>query len=331
MRRLEDEGKRYDGLHLTDVLLPLHFDLFETDSNHYLLQIKGLDQVTILEAYRSVLFEGKLKTLEIQDCNRLSELKKMIDRSVDNQIIISKEQFAYLIEKVIPGLKKLGNVTLSKAVSKKLMNAPLIAKLYLDRVNNKLLAGLEFHYENRMINPLETKEHSSGSLFVRDIDRELKILELMEKSSFATTDEGYFLHNEDLEYEFLYYVVPKLQKLVQIYATTAVRNRISKGNIFPRLSVKVKKERMNWLEFKFEMDGIPEKQISDILAALEEKRKYYRLRNGSLLSLETREFEEIQRFLHSHHVRGKEIVNGLDLPIERCFHLLDNAEAGDGI
>ena len=44
------------------------------------------------------------------------------------------------------------------------------------------------------------------------------------------------------------------------------------------------------------MDGIPEKQIREILLALEEKRKYYRLRNGSLLSLETREFEEIESF-----------------------------------
>ena len=45
------------------------------------------------------------------------------------------------------------------------------------------------------------------------------------------------------------------------------------------------------------MDGIPEKHIREILLALEEKRKYYRLRNGSILSLETREFEEMNRFL----------------------------------
>ena len=99
----------------------------------------------------------------------------------------------------------------------------------------------------------------------------------MEDSSFAKTDSGYFLHNEELEYEFLYHVVPKLQKLVQIYATTAVRNRIFRGNARPQVRVKVKKERINWLEFKFEMDGIPEKQIREVLLALEEKRKYYRL------------------------------------------------------
>ena len=93
-------------------------------------------------------------------------------------------------------------------------------------------------------------------------------------------------------------ILPKLQKLVKVYATTAIKNRIFRGHARPRIRVKSQEERTNWLEFKFELDGIPDKQIREVLEALEEKRKYYRLRNGALLSLETKEFEEIQRFLN---------------------------------
>lgn len=78
-------------------------------------------------------------------------------------------------------------------------------------------------------------------MLIRDLDKEAEILKLMKESLFAETDGGYFLHNEELEYEFLYHIVPKLQKLVQIYATTAVRNRISRGNAAPRIRVKIKK------------------------------------------------------------------------------------------
>ena len=77
-----------------------------------------------------------------------------------------------------------------------------------------------------VINPLESRELQAGSMLIRDVAKEEAILKLMEDSSFAKTDGGYFLQNEELEYEFLYHVVPKLQKFVQIYATTAVRNRI---------------------------------------------------------------------------------------------------------
>ena len=72
------------------------------------------------------------------------------------------------------------------------------------------------------------------------------------------------------------------------------------------------------------MDGIPEKQIREVLSALEEKRKYYRLRNGSLLSLETREFEEIKRFLNALPVQNEDLESGLNVPIARGLQLLDS-------
>ena len=97
----------------------------------------------------------------------------------------------------------------------------------------------------------------------------------------------------------IFYIMfmPHVQQLAQVYATTAVRNRLVKNNTFPKIAVKVKKERTNWLEFKFEMDGISHKQVKEILQALEIKQKYYRLPNDSLLSLETKEMEEITPFL----------------------------------
>ncbi|HEX5564850.1 MAG TPA: DEAD/DEAH box helicase, partial [Sporosarcina sp.] len=199
----------------------------------------------------------------------------------------------------------------------------LKAKLYIDRVNNRLLASLEFQYDHVVLNPVTESDLPAGSVLVRDLEKEEAILRLMEDSSFATTDEGYLLHNEELEYEFLHHALPKLQKLVQVYATTAIRNRIFRGHAKPRIRVKAHEDRTNWLEFKFEMDGIPDKQIREILEALEEKRKYYRLRNGSLLSLETREFEEIQRFLNEIPEDLETLEKGLNIPMVRGLRFLD--------
>ncbi|MED4207509.1 SNF2 helicase associated domain-containing protein [Neobacillus mesonae] len=327
--KLKYDGQTYEGLRVTDDALPLQFEFTGIEGKGYQLHVSGFDRLLILESYNSVLYDGKISRLEDQDCRRLLELKKMMEVSQAEQISIPNEQIRFFLEKVAPGLKRLGQVHFSETIRKQLMRTPLTAKLYLDRVKNRLLAGLEFHYENFIINPLEGRELSGGSLVIRDVNKENDILELMEDSGFAKTDGGYFLHNEELEYEFLYHIVPKLQKLVQIYATTAVRNRIVRGGLHPQVRVKVKKERTNWLEFKFEMDGINEQQIRDVLAALEEKRKYYRLPNGSLLSLQTREFEEIQRFLRSPFVKPKDLENGLDLPIEQCLELLDTVEVSD--
>lgn len=327
--KLQYEGQTFAGLHISEESLPLQFDFTKADEKGFQLKVKNLNRMIFLDAYHTVLYEGQIKQLENQDYKRLSDLKKMLDASGTNQIPIPQEQISFFLEKVAPGLKKLGKVTIAEIITKQLMNTPLVAKLYLDRVKNRLLAGLEFHYENLIINPLENRDLPAGSLVIRDVEQEDEILQLMEDSSFAMTDGGYFLHNEELEYEFLTYMVPKLQKFVRIYATTAVRNRISRGNFHPLVRVRFKKERTNWLEFKFEMDGIPEKQIREVLAALEEKRKYYRLPNGSLLSLQTKEFDEIQRFLHSPLIQNKDLTNGLDLPIEQSIQLLDTVEVSD--
>lgn len=328
--KLEYGGNMYAGLRVSNEPLSLQFDFAEAEGKGYQLKIKGLNQMVVLNSYSSVLSEGKLIQLKSEDCKRLSDLKELLDGSGTNQISIPQEQVSFFLEKVVPGLKKLGNVQLSDSMYKHLLKTPLIAKVYLDRVKNRLLVGLEFHYENIMINPLEpTGDIPASSTFVRDMDKEEEILQLIEKSLFSKTDGGYFLHNEELEYEFLYHVVPKLKTFAQIYATTAVKNRIFRGKAHPKITVKMKKERTNWLEFKFELDGIPEKHIREVLLALEEKRKYYRLGNGSILSLETREFEEMNRFLNALPEQHEELESGLILPFAQGLQLLDSVDNRD--
>ncbi|ASK63863.1 helicase SNF [Virgibacillus phasianinus] len=318
-------GDTFENFQVSDERLPLQFEFAESHgTKDYQLEIKGLNQMVVLDSYKMVLTDGKLIQMNDEESERLSDLKQMLDVSGTNQIPIPRGQMNYFMEKVFPGLRKLGDIHLSRCIAEQFKKKTLTAKLYLDRVKDRLLAGLEFHYENNVINPLESRDIKNDFL-IRDVEKENKILKLMDDSLFAKTDSGYFLHNEALEYAFLYHVVPKLQELVRIYATTAVRNRIVRGKAHPKIRVKVKKERTNWLEFKFEMD-IPEKQIRELLLALEEKRKYYRLRNGTLLSLETREFQEIQRFLHAVPAQDEDLEKGIYVPIVQGLRLLDSVD-----
>ncbi|MFC7784137.1 SNF2 helicase associated domain-containing protein [Rossellomorea sp. GCM10028870] len=324
--KVEQSQDTVEGIKLLKTPLPLKFQFGQIENGSYRLHITGLNNMVVLDEYQVVLHKGTLTQLDTRDCKRLSELKRLLTESGTDSIPIPQTQIGVFLEKVAIGLKKLGEVTISDDISRKLESAPLVAKLYLDRVKNRLLAGLEFHYENVVIYPLENREPPSSSVLIRDVEKEDAILELMEEFSFGKTEGGYFLHNEDLEYEFLTYGVAKVQKLVQIYATTAVRNRVFKGNKGPKIQVKVKKERMNWLEFKFEMDGIPDRQIMEILEALEEKRKYYRMRNGSLLSLESNEFQDIQRFLHTSQAEKNDLIKGLELPLHQSLQLMDSVD-----
>lgn len=327
--KIENKKKRYLRIIQSNDLLPIHFSLGKTHHNGYELLINGLEKMIVLQPYQCILYENTVTFLENEDSIRLFEMQQMLKSSGTNRLMIPQNQIATFLEKVVPGLRRLGKVSFTTEMTNLMIKTPLVAKLYLDRIKNRLLASLEFQYDHIILNPLETREPPTNTLLIRDLEKENDILRLMEEAMFSQTEEGYYLQNEELEYDFLHYLVPKLQKLTQIYATTAVRSRLFKENVKPQIRIKMKKERINWLEFKFEIEGFVDKQIKEILEALEEKRKYYRLNNGSLLSLETREFQEIQRFLQSPFLQNQRLSDGLDIPFEQCIQLLDYVDSSE--
>ncbi|MHC8521940.1 SNF2 helicase associated domain-containing protein [Rossellomorea sp. H39__3] len=251
-----------------------HFDHTEQG---FTLHIKGVRDLQVIPSYELVMDDGIFRTLSAPNGRKLIEMKKLLTSSSD-VIRIPHTQINLFVEKVAVGLKDLGEVTFSETMMTLITHTPLEAKLYLDRVGNRLLAGLEFQYGHLSINPLASVQDDGQ--FLRDRVQEQRILEKIDQIPFTHTEEGLYLQNEELEFDFLTYGVNDLKGYMNIFATTAVRNRLYKRKALPRLRVKVNKERGNWLHFSFDMNGIPQKQIEGILQALEEKRTDYPMGDG---------------------------------------------------
>ncbi|RCW48562.1 DEAD/DEAH box helicase [Paenibacillus prosopidis] len=330
---LAHDGHTYNGIQLSDEAVPLHFAFDQAKSDGYQLDVQGLDQMTIIEQYELALAEGKLFKLQPESCKRLSELKHLLANSQKPRIPIAPEQMEPFMEKVIPGLMKLGSVGIAETIADRVLQTQLNANLYLDRVRDRLLAGLEFQYGDIIINPLEGSDKNRGTdrILMRDGDQERRILELMELSPFAKTEGGYFMENEEAEYDFLHNVVPQLEKLLTVYATSAVKVRIVTKYAPPKVTIEID-ERTDWLEFKFDMDGIPESEIRNLLQSLVVKRKYHRLPGGALLPLETAEFQEIIRFLNEVGLRMGDLQGTeFRIPTVRGLHLMDSSEKGNAV
>ncbi|MED1785322.1 SNF2 helicase associated domain-containing protein [Brevibacillus fortis] len=314
---------------------PLHFEFDQIKTDQYQLEVQGFKHITVLEAYGLLLVDGKWHRLPKEQCHSLAELKHLLESHSSERIHIPAEKIEPFMVQVVPALMKLGKVQIAKAVSDRVVQFQLKAKLYLDRVRDRLLAGLEFQYGDIVINPLEGYEgggqRGSELILMRDGEKEQQILDLMEESAFTRTEGGYFLDDEEAEYDFLYHVVPKLEKLVKVYATTSVKIRIQPLHLPPKVKVDVD-ERTNWLDFRFDMDGIPESEIRSVIQSVEEKRRYHRLSNGALLPLETKEFEQINRFLDEMGMQyADQMGNGFQLPAFRGLRLLDIPMQGQSV
>lgn len=311
------------------------------------LDVRGLESVTVFEAYGLVLTEDGLVKLPAASCAQLAQLQRMLPTATERarktergtarenaaiasdarQVRIPREQADGFMERVVPGLMRLGSVRIAEAVSNKIVREPLKAKLYLDRVRDRLLAGLEFHYGSVVINPLEAagaKRSDDGPILVRDGERERRILELMDGSAFVRTEAGYVMGgDEEGEFEFLYRVLPLLEPLLGVYATATVRIRLLPDPVVVKVSADTD-ERTDWLEFKFDISGIPEAEIKSLLQALVEKRAYYRMNGGALVPLDGQDFAEVNRLLDATGMLPSELKDGkLRLPLVRGLHLLE--------
>jgi superfamily II DNA or RNA helicase len=331
--QLEYEEGTFEGIRVSEEPLPLDFEFDQAQGEGYVLNVHGMERITVIESYGIVLSEGKLLKLQADACNRLVEMMRMLEPLRKHQIHIPPEQMELFMERVIPGLMKLGNVRIAQTVSDRLVRTPLEAKLYLDRVKSRLLAGLEFQYGDIVFNPLEGNRAKGGGgrILMRDGEKERRIIELLEQGSFARTESGYFLDDEDAEYDFLYTIVPQLEKLLKVYATSAVKVRIVTKHAPPKITVDVD-ERIEWLEFRFDLAGIPDSDIRELLISLEEKRKYYRLPNGALMPLDSAEFQEIIRLLNEVGISNTDVIGSqFRLPVVRGLHLTDSMRQGNAV
>ncbi|MBT2583320.1 DEAD/DEAH box helicase [Planococcus sp. ISL-109] len=283
-------------LRVTDAL-PVSFRLDHRD-NGYRLIVRGLDRLQIFPKYGLAITEEAIVQPAPTDMKRLSGLQELM-KDAGEELPIGESQVGHMMKTVLPGLEKLGPVIVTEGAIEKFGETPLRAKLYLDRVRNRLLAGLEFHYGQLNINPCEEPEGTYRQYpgVFRQLAKEQAIMKLMESGRLTQTDGGFYLQDEEAEYEFLYDTVPLLEQWLDVYATISVKLRIEKTLPGPKIRVNLPKDRTDWLEFRFDLQGIPEEELRGIIRAIREKKRYFRIPNGTLMSLETPGMAAFEEYL----------------------------------
>ncbi len=132
---------------------------------------------------------------------------------------------------------------------------------------------------------------------MRDIEKERYILSLLEKSEFKVRDGIVFMEEEAKIFDFIYNIIPKLQQYCDIYYSENFKNLNLKDASDFSGGIRLN-EKLDMLEFDFQIDGIDEEELYQVFKALKEKKKYYRLKNGSFLPLDSREIKDIDNMLN---------------------------------
>ncbi|MFD2505742.1 SNF2 helicase associated domain-containing protein [Paenibacillus septentrionalis] len=85
------------------------------------------------------------------------------------------------LDQALPKLQKMISIQLSNEISTKLTTTPMQAVVYLDRIRERLLIGIEFRYGNLSIQPYQPPGRSTHHDYIvmREREKESAILELL--------------------------------------------------------------------------------------------------------------------------------------------------------
>lgn len=189
-----------------------------------------------------------------------------------------------------------------------------IVKIYLDFPNNSIIAKITFTYNEIEIDYFES------SNFIRNHIFEQKIINDLLSYNFIKSNKYFEISDIDEIGNFLEYNLNILSQNYQVYTTKKLdeTNIIKKNRIESQFSI----GKDNIMNYQFSLDNININELSNIFDSLNEKRRYYKLKNGKILDLkENDDVKELQNFMEDMDISISNIKNGGTIPKYRAIYL----------
>lgn len=302
----------YKDISVNNGQLPFKFQLLEEDNDHFSLDLDGLFEGTFIDHYGYYFLDGCFYKLSKAQQKIEKNLKEIMYQLEDkNYLKIAKQQIGQFMSQVVPGIKRFGELTISDSISDRISNPPLRAKLWVDRDGNKLLAKIEYHYDDHVIDPFadmeENSKETNGAIFIREAEKENKIMRVIEGASFKFNGKQLYVEDEEGIFTFLYQLLPRLDDYVEIYMTDGVEELLAAESYAPKTSIDID-DATNLLDISFSMEGIEQQEVENILKSVIEKKRFYRLKSGAFLSLENEEFEAVGELLGELDVTKRQLT-----------------------
>jgi SNF2 family DNA or RNA helicase len=279
---------------------------------------------------------GKMYKLNRVQRELLLPLHRQIQQEAGQKLFISAQQMGDFASIVLPFLQKEGRLTIDPHISNKIAQYPLKPRIYLDYkqatgTKERLTAEIALAYGEITIDPLENdvKNNPHEVILIRDTEKEQQIMSIFEDSNFKYNGQELYMDDEESLYHFLHKQIPQLEELADIYTTDSTQHMLMQTKHQPITRVNIDTST-NWLEVQFELPDVDEQELQNILKAFIDKRSYYRLPDGSFVSLQNSSTASLHSLLEGGAER-QSVLEGhkLKLPAYRALQFEELLEGSN--
>ena len=320
--KVEVGHELYDNFEMSEDMLPYHFSVEQNNPGHYLLKMEGHKQTYFLEEHQAIFKEGTFYFPDYEQMQMMRQVRGNGGRR-DMELPISGDNTDRFFSEALPVLKQHAEVSVSSEVTDELVEYPLHARMHLEEKDGLIVGNLRYHYGSHELNPFQRESRDSSVIIVRDTAKEEQIMHLIEESDFHYNGKELYIDLEDDEevYEFLYINLPKLDQFVDLYLTSDVQRLIVETEPRPVTTVSMTNDA-NLLEIGFDISGVNDEEVSALLGAVVEKKRFYRLQSGALVSLEGESFRKVEQLFEELSVDQQTVADGtIQVPVYQGLHI----------
>lgn len=304
---------KYNNMKIVNQDLNINF-LLTKEKSDLKLEIDTLNNMIALVKDREyIFFNDRIHKISEYQMKNIKPFYDMLGTKDKNIIKIPKKYNERFISHVYPTIKKIGSVKVNEMVEDSIYNPGLKSKIYLNKIEEGISANIKFVYGDITIDPFKIENENNRKddrIILRDIEKETEILSHFEDLEFKVSNKYIYLDDDDKIFDFIYNKMYLIKDIAQVYYSEDFKTiKINEASSFSG-GVKLKTEN-NLLELKFEIEGITKSELNNVFNLIKEKKKYYKLKNGSFLPLDTDEFNNLGRLVEYLDLKdlGKEDIN----------------------
>ena len=247
-------------------------------------------------------------------------------------LIISNNDMTSFYVNVLSELKDIVEIKGDIFNLKKFAPDEMQVKVYLDSPqNDAVTAVLKLQYGDVEIDPYDNSQKSIKGI-ARDEKKERRINLVMNKyfKFYDPQHKFSFMQGDnDLIYHFVTAGFEEIAKLGQVFVTDRFKNMSVKRP--PQIAVGVRLES-DLLHIDLDTKDLPLDEAMDALEQYRQKRKYYRMKDGSFLKLEDAGFSELAEMVEGLGLSRKDLSKGeITVPKYRALYLDHLLKSSDNV
>ena len=307
LEKLSDKTFYYNDVLIEGIKTELPFDVsLSKKDDLYKLEIDYSKIKKVTEDYEYVFYNNNIYHLN----KGYQKLIKSLEENDLTTLEFTKEELNKFNVGIMPIIKN--NLKVSNNLKNMISSVKPIVRLYFELNDDNIICNFKLLYTENEIDYFDTTNE-----LLRDIAYEQEVINDLKSYYFKVENNIIYLDELELIVNFMENGLNELTTKYEIYTSEKLKSINIKKKINVNSNFSIGED--NIMHYSFSIDDINDSEIVNLINSLKNKKKYYKLKNGDIVSLEDNSLNDLSNLLDDLDIDAKD--NEGEIPKYQAIYL----------